>query len=194
MIDVEEVLPLLMWDYINKKVLMPHDIAREAYKARAMRVPDYREFKEQIEAYIRYHHQAVGEGTPSPEMAFAEAKRILDGVFGEDPFQEGYTVALQQAVTGEEGGMRAILNVLADQLKRQALNSYKDWIFEMYVDRLESQAESEALAHAYFKKFGAMIRPNVPGLTEKAWASNVRAGLEYHLRVVETIERNARKI
>lgn len=191
--DFDAILDLLLPDYVNKRVLMKHDVAREAFKLNTLTVANHAEFVQQVEAYVQHHHAAVGDGQLSADTAFGEAKRILNGVFGDDPFQEGYNVALQMALSGAGGGMRAIFNALADQLRRQALQSYKERVFNVHVNVL-SQSENEALARAYIQRFGPVIRRFNPNIDERTFASNVRAALEYHLQIVEEILRVARKL
>ena len=191
--DIDGILELLMPEYVNKLILMRHDEAREAFRAESTRVPDHQVFARRVAEYVQHHRSAVKDGRPSLEAAFGEARRILNGVFGEDPFQEGYTVALQMGRSGAGGGMRAIYNTLADQLKRQALNNYKDYVFNSKINVL-SQTDNMVLAQAYFGRFGQIIRRFLPDMDERTFASNVRAALEYHLQVVEEILRVARKM
>lgn len=191
--DIDAVLSLLVPDFINKNVLMKHDVARESYRNVPITVPDFQAFANQIAEYVKHHHTAVGDGTPSSEAAFGEAKRILSNVFADDPYQEGYNVALQMGLGGAGGGMRAILNEIAEQLKRQGLHNYKDYIFNTQINVL-SQADNERLAKAYFDRFRDILKRFLPHLDEKTFAGNVRAALEYHLQVVEDILRVARKL
>ena len=192
-VDVDELLSLLVPDYINKNLLIQHDMAREAFRNVPIVVPDYEAFADLIAEYVQYHHAAVGEGTPSPEAAFGEGRRILMNFFADDPYQEGYTIALQSALDGSGGGMRMIVNTLADQLKSQALHAHKDFVFHKYVNVL-SAADNQRLAAAYFARFGGILRKFQSGLDEKTFAGNVRAAIDYHLRIVEEILKVGRRM
>jgi hypothetical protein len=191
--DIDRILDLLLPEYINKRVLMPHDVARESLPAGSMTVRDHRAFATEITAYVQHHHHAVGNGGVSADAAFGEAKRILTNVFADDPYQEGYNVALQMGLSGAGGGMRAVRNALADQLKSQALHNHKDYVFNLHIDVL-SPADNAALARAYFERFGDVLRRFLPDLNEKTFAGNIRAALEYHMRIIEDILRVARKM
>ncbi len=190
---IDALLDLLKPDHVNKAVLMPHDLARESFRLDTVVVADHQAFVRRIEEYVQHHYSCVGNTNCSVDLAFGEAKRILNGVFGEDPYQEGYSVALAMGLSGAGGGMRAIFNALADQLKRQALQNYKERVFNLYVD-IFSPTDNEALAREYFARFGPVIRRFAPNVNEKTFASNVRAAVEYHLQIVEEIIRVARKM
>lgn len=191
--DIDTILSLLVPDFINKNVLMKHDQARESFRKVPITVPDFEAFANELAEYVKHHHAAVGDGTPSSEAAFGEAKRILMNVFADDPYQEGYSVALQMGLGGAGGGMRAILNELAEQLKRQGLHNYKDYVFNTHLNVL-SKDDNERLAAAYVVRFRDILSRFLPHLDEKTFASNIRAAFEYHLHVVEEILRVARKI
>lgn len=190
---IDAILDLLKPDYVNKAILMPHDLARESFRLDAVVVADNQTFARRIAEYVQHHYSTAGVGSLSSSLAFNEARRILNGVFDEDPYQEGYNIALAMGLSGAGGGMRAIFNALADQLKRQALQGHKEFVFNVHVEVL-SPADNEALAREYFARFGPVIRRFAPNVNEKTFASNVRAALEYHLQLVEEIVRVARKI
>lgn len=191
--NVDAIVEKLLPEYINKNVLMVHDVARETFGPGPIAVADFQEFATRVTEYVVHHHVAVGDGKPPASAAFGEAKRILTNYFTDDPFQEGYNVALLMGRSGSGGGMRTILNVLADQLKRQALHNHKEHVFHTHVDVLSSE-ENSRLARAYFARFGEIVKRFLPDFDEKTFASNVRAAVEYHLQVVELVLGVGRKL
>jgi hypothetical protein len=135
-VDVDQILGLLDQTQINRTVLQQHDVARETFRLPTMIVRDHQEFKYLLTAYVEHHRQAVGEGTPTSAAGFGEAKRILDRAFNEDQYQDGYAHALQMALDGSNGGMRAVLNMIADTLKQRALADYLDHVYYHHINVL----------------------------------------------------------
>lgn len=191
--DVDHILRLLDQDHINRTVLMRHDEARESFRLPRLIVRDHQEFKYLVTSYVQHHHQTVGHGTPSEAGAFGEAKRVLDRSFDEDPYQHGYARALQTALDGSQGGMRAILNALADALKQRALQDYLDHVYHHHINVL-SKEDNRALSRAFYTRFGPILQRFGHHVDEDTFAWNTRAALDYHRQVLEQITGIAKKI
>jgi hypothetical protein len=185
-IDVSQILGLLNSDLINKCVLQVHDEARERFNAPSMIVRDHQEFLYIVQSYVQHHLEYVGEGQVSDSYAFEEARMILDRAFGQDQFQEGYTAALQQATDGADGGMRTILNEMADDIKRKALRAYMDHVYYHHVCVIDKRAHVE-LGQAFYDRFGDRLREYGVEIDEFTFAANPRAALEYLRQVMEQI-------
>ena len=192
-VDVDRILELLDQDQINKEVLMQHDYARETFQLPTLVVNDHQEFKYLLTSYVEHHLRSVGEGVSSAESSFGEAKRILDNSFQEDPYQDGYARALQMALDGSSGGMRVILNTIADVLKQRALNNYMDHVYYQHINVL-SKEDNRALSRAFFRRFGSILRRFGLEVDEDTFAWNTRAALDYHRQAIEQITGIAKKI
>lgn len=192
-VDVDRILDLLDQTRISRQLLLAHDEARENFRLPSMTARDSREFKWVVTSYYQHHMRHTGQGNPSEEDAFGEAKRILDSLFSEDPYQEGYNAALQMARDGARGSLRDILNQLADAIKRRHLQKFTDHVFYEYIDPL-SKADNRALSRAFYHRFGAILRRFGYEVDEDTFAWNTRAALEYHRQVLEKILGIAKKI
>lgn len=194
-IDIDQILDLLDHSKIERQVLLVHDEARERFTLPSMIVGSAREFKFVVQKYLQYHWEFTGQGRLSDEKSFGEARRILDGVFSEDPYQEGYVAALQMGLDGSRGGMREILNQLASALKRRHLQEYSDHVYYEHIDPL-SKADWVALGKAYYRRFGDILRRfgREEPSDELAFAFNPRAALEYHRQILERILGITKKI
>lgn len=192
-VDADRILDLIDQTRINRTVLLKHDEARETFRLPKVVVSDHQEFKYLISSYVEHHLRTVGEGTPSSASAFGEAKRILDNAFNQDQFQDGYARALQMALDGSQGGMRAILNEIADVLKRRALQDYMDHVYHQHINVLSKQ-DNLALSRAFFQRFGPILQRFGHDVDEDTFAWNTRAALEYHRQAIEHITGIAKKI
>lgn len=191
--DVDRILRLIGQDHINRAVLMQHDEARETFRAPSMTVRDHQEFQFVVTAYVEHHQRTVGEGAPTNAAAFGEAKHILDQAYERDNFQEGYAAALQTALDGSQGGMRQVLNEIADALKRRALASYMDHVYHHHINVLSKQ-DNLALSRAFYARFGPILKRFGIPADEETFAWNTRAALDYHRHALEQIIGIAKKL
>lgn len=192
-VDIDRILRLLDQSRINRDVLMAHDEARETFRLPSMRAHDSREFKWIVTTYYQHHVRHTGQGTASEEEAFGEVKRLLDGVYNEDPYQEGYNVALRMGTDGARGGLREVVNQIADALKRRHMQKYMDHVFFDHIDPL-SKADNLALSRAFYQRFGSILREFGAEFDETTFAWNTRAALEYHRQILEQLFGIAKKI
>ncbi len=184
--DVDRILALISQDHINRAVLVRHDSARETFHAPSMTVRDHQEFQFVITSYVEHHFRTVGEGAPTSAAAFGEAKRILDQAYERDNYQEGYPAALQTALDGAQGGMRQVLNEIADALKRRALTSYMDHVYHHHINIL-SKHDNLALSRAFYHRFGPILQRFGLPVDQDTFAWNTRAALDYHRQAIEHI-------
>jgi len=192
-IDVDRILDLLDSAQINRTVLQQHDVARETFTLPTMLVRDHQEFQYLLTAYVEHHARTVGEGVPTAPAGFGEAKRILDRAFGDDPHQDGYARALQMGLDGSQGGMRAVLNAVADTLKQRALGDYLDNVFYHHINVL-SKDDNRALSRAFYERFGPILKRFGHEVDADTFAWNTRAALDYHRQVLEHISGIAKKL
>ena len=192
-VDVDRILGLLDSAQINRTILQQHDVARETFTLPTMIVRDHQEFKYLITSYVEHHLRTVGEGAPTPAAAFGEGKRILDRSFNEDAYQDGYARALQMGLDGSQGGMRAVLNAIADTLKQRALADYIDHVYHQHINVL-SKDDNRALSRAFYERFGPILKRFGHEVDEDTFAWNTRAALDYHRQVLEHISGIAKKL
>jgi len=192
-IDVGRMFDRLDASVINREVLQKHDIARERFRLPVTRVRDHREFKLILESYVQFHHKMTSGGEIDRKRAFGEAKRILLNEYGKDRFQDGYEAALQMALDGANGGMGAILNVIADALRRRAFEEYKDDIISDFVDPA-SQSHFDAVSDAFFQRFGPLLAEHGVQINQRSFGMETRAIVEYQLQLVQSILGIGKKI
>ncbi len=192
-VDVDRVLDLIDQTRINKDVLMKHDVARESFTLPKLVVGDHQEFQYLITSYVEHHFISVGEAKPNPATCFGEAKRMLEHSFDQDRFQDGYARALQVGLDGSNGGMRAVLNEIADALRIRALQAHIDHVYYHHINVL-SKEDNLALSRAFFQRFGPILRRFGFEVDESTFSFNTRDALEYHRQALEQINGIANKI
>ncbi len=120
---------------VAQEVLIPHDEARVRFHLHRNTVSTYGEFEEIIGRYYNHHASAttLNGGVYSQREAQAKAKEILVNSYKRKDGDATITTAFVDARDGTEGGMRAILDHIADRLKQEALSHYTTEIFDAYV-------------------------------------------------------------
>lgn len=118
---------------IARKVAIPHDEARMRYPLRGNTVDSYEEFRDVIADYYSHHVSTcvVMGGHMSRTDAAQKAKKILDQEYRR---QGGNNItAFNDAHDGTNGGVRGVLDIIADHLKTESVDNYIRDAFDRYV-------------------------------------------------------------
>lgn len=109
---------------VAERIAIPHDEARASFSTGKNTVDSIEEFDDVIGRYYSHHFtECVSSGGwLSDTDAQGEAKEILERRYGKRG--KGYMAALADAQHGTNGGLRYVLDVLADELKRQAVERH----------------------------------------------------------------------
>ena len=115
---------------IVEKVEGVHDTARGRYFIESPTVNTYKEYEEQLVGYVDHSHKQVFNGaTLSPEMLLDKAKRLLETKM---PFKDG----AYQAMSGQNGGLIGIFNIISDAFKAEHRKAYFEYIIDEHIDPL----------------------------------------------------------
>lgn len=133
MSTIDTILQQLDERYIAQHIAIPHDEARLSYSLARNTVADFREFERIIGDYYNHHFtQCVTHGGRlSSSEAVGRAKEIVEA----DYRRRGGDVvsAYNDAHDGTNGGLRAVLDILANQLKIEAVERHIRQVFDRYV-------------------------------------------------------------
>jgi len=119
---------------ITARVAVPHDDARARYALERNRAATFPEFTDVITRYYIYHYSTcVAPGaTLAVAQARSEVKRLLEGRLRRG---EGDIVTyFVRARDGTDGGLRVILDTIAEGLKAQAVANYVRDVFDCHVE------------------------------------------------------------
>jgi hypothetical protein len=166
---------------IARAVGIPHDEARMSYALKNNTVGSYGEFTEVITDYYNYH---VGKcvlhgGFLSRTEAGGRAKEILDREYRR---QGGdINTAYNDAHDGTSGGLRLILDKLAEQLKAESVERYIRDAFDRYVEP-NSWEQKVDIMRQFIAHFGhhlsSSIRPDQPERYAHGYEELVRGYVE----------------
>ena len=134
MVSIDSLLAELDEVKITQKIGTRHDEARNRYFLISNTVRDGREFNRIITEYYALHSAACfSNGAMLPDhLAFAKAQEILEQEYR----RHGGTInaAYDSGITGLNGGMRTILDIIAEALKAEDVEAYFIHVFRCYVD------------------------------------------------------------
>ena len=119
---------------IARQVAIEHDEARIRYPLSSNTVRDWRDFSETVADYYNHHHTScIGRGGRLPHTsAYSKAKDLLDREYRRRG-GGNMVSAFNDAHDGTNGGMRVVLDTIADHLKAQAVEEYTTAMFDMHV-------------------------------------------------------------
>ena len=118
---------------IARQIGTHHDEARIRYYLPANTVRNFPEFKDVITDYYNYHHTTCVSrgGSLALSEAYGRAKELLEREYRK---KHGDIVsAYNDAHDGTNGGMRVVLDTLAEGLKAEAIELYITDVFDRHV-------------------------------------------------------------
>lgn len=132
MATIDNILRALDQREVAQRVGLAHDEARMRYDLKRNTVSSFDEFGDIIGDYYNHHHSVVTNGASfTRSEATARAKEILEQQYRRrngnivDAYNDGHD--------GTNGGMRVILDMIADGLKFQAIERYVREVFDRHV-------------------------------------------------------------
>jgi hypothetical protein len=133
MVSIEALLEELDERTIAKKVGIPNDEARISYHLKSNTVGNFDEFSRIIGDYYNHHFsQCVSSGGElSKSEASGRAKEILEREYRR---RAGDIVtAFNDAHDGTNGGLRVVLDTIAESIKAESVERYIRDVFDRHV-------------------------------------------------------------
>jgi hypothetical protein len=156
---------------IARNVGIPHDEARMHYALRKNSVSDFGEFTEVIADYYSHHvSQCVMHGGYiSRTEAAGRAKEILEQEYRR---QGGNIVsAFNDAHDGTNGGLRLVLDRLAEALKTESVGRYIRDAFDRYVEP-NSWEQKVDIMRQFIARFGHVLSSSIRANQPERYAHN----------------------
>ena len=134
MTSVNSLLQALDERTIAQRVAIPHDEARMQYPFNSSTVADFDQFGQVIADYYNYHYtRCVSHGgNLSANEAAGRAKEILEHEYRRRQNAD-IVSAFNDAHDGTNGGMRGILDIIAEGIKTEAVQRYVREAFDQHV-------------------------------------------------------------
>jgi hypothetical protein len=158
--SLEAILRQLDEREIAKKIGIPHDEARMAFSLKKNTVSDFAEFVRTISEYYNYHFVKCisGTGSLSPSEAEGRAKEIIEQKYR----SKGSNLqgAFTDAKDGTNGGLRIILDLIAEHLKAEAVERYVRKVFDDQINPTDWE-EKVDIIRQFISRCGADLSPSI---------------------------------
>jgi hypothetical protein len=181
--DLESIAESLDPDKIDAEVGLKHREARNKFKIEDIKVKGYQQFRKTIIDYIKHHHKEVYGSDMPDEMAFGQAKDILDQAYKKEGGKEGgFIQAFKQ---GSKGNMAEVIDALARQLEGEHTHNYIRNIMHQ-VDPLDFEGHVK-LVEQYLSKYSGSLPKAMKKKSKEQLANDYEALVQHHIGVVDSV-------
>ena len=169
--SLESLLTALDEVAIARNVGIPHDEARMNYSLRRNTVGSFQEFSGVIAEYYNYHvsQSVLHGGFMSGTEAAGRAKEIIEQEYRK---QGGnINTAYNDAHDGTNGGLRVVLDRVAEQIKAESVERYIRDVFDRYVDPTSWENKVDIMRQ-FLARYGHMLSPSIRTDQPERYAQN----------------------
>jgi hypothetical protein len=156
---------------IAQRVGIPHDDVRIRYHLASNTVGDFDEFSAIIADYYNYHftHCVSNGGKLPPADAYGRAKELIEAAHRR---RRGDIVsAFNDAHDGTNGGMRVVLDMIAEGLKAEGVERYTQSVFDRHVTP-NSWEQKVDMIRQFISHYGRVLPSSVVAGQPERYAHN----------------------
>ena len=191
--SIDALLAELDERVIAQRVGIPHDETRIRYPLHSNTIGTFGEFDHEIGHYLNYHFTTAvsNGGSLSAAEASSRAKELLEQEYrrkGGD-----IVTAYNDAHDGTNGGMRVVLDTIAEGLKAESLNRYIRDAFDRYVSPNSWEQKVEIIYQFIARcgiHLGSSIRPDQP----ERYAQNYQELIRSYVTALQQTSRIFRRL
>ena len=169
---------------IANRVAIPHDEARARYSLSSIRVATFGEFTDGITGYYIYHYTTcIAPGARlSRSDAASEAKHLLESQLrrGEGDINTYFV----RARDGLDGGMRVVIDTLAEGIKGRAVSNYVRDVFDRHVGP-ESWEDKVELIRQFIRSCGPQLSASIRADQPERYAHDYQALVNEYTRSLQ---------
>ena len=154
-----------------QRVAIAHDEVRMRYHLPSNTVADFDRFSDIIGDYYNHHFTECVScgGRLSPGEARSRSKELLDSEYRK---RRGNIVsAFNDAHDGTNGGMRAVLDMIAEALKAEAVEHYVRDVFDRHVTR-NSWDEKVDMIRQFISYYGHVLSSSIVASQPERYAQD----------------------
>jgi hypothetical protein len=169
--SIHAILAALDEREIARRVGLPHDEARMRYRLERNTVDTFDDFADRVGEYYAYHFAAcIGNGARlSRSEAVGRAKELLDGQYRRR--HGDVLTAFNDAHEGLNGGMRGILDTIAEGLKYESAERYIREVFDRHIAPNAWEAKVEIIRQ-FIRQCGANLSSSIRADQPERYAQN----------------------
>ncbi|MDH3973495.1 MAG: hypothetical protein OEV42_04360 [Deltaproteobacteria bacterium] len=176
---IDKILDQLHPDYIGRKIEYLHNIIRENWTVKVYIPEDYKECMKILCDYYRYHFCAmfnISINMPN-NRAHHEVKKIMEKSKG------GYVQGVKNAIRGRHGGMIALIDALAEEIKNDAIEKHISYVIDTHISPLDFEVQCEVIEQ-YLNKYAKYMIPGEEMMSPYLLAANYQKVIRMHIEVI----------
>ena len=176
-----------------KRIGIPHDEARTRYALGSNTVSNFDDFSRIISEYYNSHFTACisnGGKLPTPE-ATSRAKELLEKEYrrrGGD-----IVMAFNDAYDGTNGGMRVVLDTIAEGLKAESLERYIRDVFDRYITP-NSWEQKVEIIRQFIAHCGVYLGSSIRSDQPERYAQNYQELIRSYVTALQQTSRIFRRL
>jgi len=171
MTTISSLLSALDERVMAGQIAIPHDEARVQYSLHSNTVGSFHEFSDVISDYYNYHYTLCvsNGGQLSLSEAAGRAKELLEQEYRKR--QGDIVSAYNDAHDGTNGGMRVVLDIIAEGLKTESVERYIRDVFDRHVAP-NSWEQKLGIIRQFIVQCGAYLSPSIKAHQPERYAQN----------------------
>lgn len=168
---IEPLLSALSETTVAREAGNAHDTARLSYTPPLNPITSYAAFEELVGDYVVYHHErcVAPGGRLSRDQAIGMGEQMLEQVYRRDGGNR--LTAYQDATDGTNGGVRTILDHLANGFKAEAVEHYTRRVFSDHVSPADWYGKV-AMVREFLNVHGPLLGPAIDQNCPERYAEN----------------------
>ena len=168
---VENLLRELEERVIAQRIDMLHDNVRASYPLAKNIVDSFDEFVEILSDYYNYHYQAVFQTGPLKKLdAQEQAKDLVQQIYRKNG---EIVTAFRDCTDGLNGGLRIVLDRIAEGMKYQHSEQYVTSVFDRYVQPHDWDMKVEIIRQ-FINVYGTYLTSDIQKDQPERYATNYR--------------------
>jgi hypothetical protein len=169
---------------IAQRIAIPHDEARMRYHLDSNTVADFEEFSQKIGDYYNYHFTSCVSfgGSLSASEAISRAKEILDQEYR--PKGGDIVTAYNDSHDGTNGGLRLILDKIAEKLKAESVERYIRDAFDRYVAPNSWEHKVEIIRQ-FIGRCGSLLSSSIRSDQPERYAQNYQELIQSYVTALQ---------
>ena len=159
---------------ITQQVSIKHDETRIKYRIDTNTVNSYTEFSDRIGNYCNYHFITCvsNGGALSESDAASRAKKLLEQEYRRNG-RGDIVAAYNDARDGTNGGLRRVLDIIAEGLKSEAVDNYVTDVFDRYIEP-NSWEQKVDMIRQFIAHCGVSLSRDIQTDKPERYASNYK--------------------
>jgi len=176
---------------LAKRIGIPVDTARATYVMDKVIVDSEREFNDIIARFFLHlaRHTGAIVGNADVQVAGSDAVALLESAFSRDGGHKG---ALAEARDGTRGGMRFILDRMADQFKFSKMQERANWVLKNAMETSDWDAQVQ-FVKVLLDRLGPDLPPEIKDKSPEEFAGDWETLARVYVQSLDKVKRYLRR-